>query len=789
MGIREKRAGPAVVAEIGNGVIRLHIRRDGNRLLQEFAVRRRGTWLPVLAGAGCLSPRPGSGRNGDIAMSDGAEVSELNHSHVETSPDESILLRAARGAARFETRISLLSAPPGFHVVVRAELPAGSEVEFVQSQYAFLPALADPESVPEFVWVPHLRFRPDYVIAEHVFRSPAAILQEKALLAALVPDLDLIGLSPNPRSALDLQLHSRGERPFLAYGLKNSQPDGHVFFRHSPIMTAPVGREPLTYGHFLLVSGDAPPRLGYRRVVRFLWDRYGARYVGDCRPQMIPLDRYARYGYDHAFKRAKLWLDVKLGDAPMGGTTSRYNEGTEEKDNQIWYQGWLNNVRTAYGLGWYGRKWKDEELSFRAASIIRLATHLPQVEGVFPAICIPGDPVQWKAGTRGWEVLDDTYSVTDNAWTCYWLLKWHKDIKKTPRAVEFCERFARLLVAVQSRRGAFPSWIEAVPGRVHAIPDLADDATTAVGTMFLAELCTVRPRNEFVQSLMRAVRFLVEEIVPERRWWDYEALYSPCTRRYMGVQDPYTALFRQSNLCIFWTAATLHALFHLTGQRKYLEIGEQVLDYLCLFQQVWKAPFISVYSFGGFGVLNTDAEWNDNRSTMFAPLFLDYFADTGRAEYFHRGVAALRAGYALMYVPENQPVSGVLEQGKLTPADYGLQYEHYGHAGVDAPIYGHVLFDWGAGSTASAAAGIEARYGGLYVDARREMAFGIDGCSVKSCSADRSRVCLQVSTLSGHPGTLLKVAHLAGSREVVINGRRSGRFSARSLEQGVPVHF
>jgi hypothetical protein len=40
--------------------------------------------------------------------------------------------------------------------------------------------------------------------------------------------------------------------------------------------------------------------------------------------------------------------------------------------------------------------------------------------------------------------------------------------------------------------------------------------------------------------------------------------------------------------------------------------------------------------------MNADGEWNDARQSLFAPLYLEYYAATGEREYFERGVAALR---------------------------------------------------------------------------------------------------------------------------------------------------
>ncbi|MFX1390491.1 MAG: hypothetical protein ACFE9Z_10540 [Promethearchaeota archaeon] len=55
----------------------------------------------------------------------------------------------------------------------------------------------------------------------------------------------------------------------------------------------------------------------------------------------------------------------------------------------------------------------------------------------------------------------------------------------------------------------------------------------------------------------------------------------------------------------------------ITREDKYLVLGERTLAILSLFQQVWNMPYISINTFGGFGVQNADAELNDARQALF----------------------------------------------------------------------------------------------------------------------------------------------------------------------------
>jgi hypothetical protein len=127
--------------------------------------------------------------------------------------------------------------------------------------------------------------------------------------------------------------------------------------------------------------------------------------------------------------------------------------------------------------------------------------------------------------------------------------------------------------------------------------------------------------------------------------------------------------------------------------------------------------------------MNSDAEWNDARQSMFAATLMHYYNHTSEDEYFERGIAALRASFALMFIPEHKG-KRIKDLSVLKPVDYGSMSENYGHFGDDRAAPGYMYFDWGSGSSASAAAFIEKKYGDVYVDSVREKAFGINGCIV-----------------------------------------------------------
>jgi hypothetical protein len=153
-------------------------------------------------------------------------------------------------------------------------------------------------------------------------------------------------------------------------------------------------------------------------------------------------------------------------------------------------------------------------------------------------------------------------------------------------------------------------------------------------------------------------------------------------------------------------------------------------------QQVWQPPFIFIPALGGFGVMNFDGEWNDSRESLFAELFMDYYRATGDRDLFERGIAALKSSFVMMYCPENPRAKALWEQvwPFFGPADYGFTMENYGHIGrVSAQGEGigeFTIYDWGNGAAAEARNRIRDRFGDVYVDRPRGLAFGIDSVDV-----------------------------------------------------------
>jgi hypothetical protein len=151
-------------------------------------------------------------------------------------------------------------------------------------------------------------------------------------------------------------------------------------------------------------------------------------------------------------------------------------------------------------------------------------------------------------------------------------------------------------------------------------------------------------------------------------------------------------------------AAGLLALYELTAEARILRLARGAMDRLSLYQQVWDPPFLHFDGFGGYGVMNTDGEWNDARQAQFADTHLDFYRILGETEHLERALAACRAGFTTVFLPASSAVypTGWYREPR------GLAAENHAHGGTDH-LCGVSGFDWGSGSALSTAAYLRLR--------------------------------------------------------------------------------
>lgn len=616
---------------------------------------------------------------------------------------------------------------------------------------------------PDFWWTPHLAPNPGDCIAQHVFRSPALIVMAGRRTLVIVPDLDICGANPRTPWFLDLDAPAKT----LRLGLSKTKIVAHVQYHQAPGMV--LGPGPVEIGFFVAAYTDnqTPPN-PWSRVTDFLWKCWARPLLAKGEPLTVPMDAYVRHTYNWAFRSWKdaIWQEPVIDGIRVGAP--KFIADTTESPNykgpmdqreflSIWNQAWFSSLRSAIGVARFARRTNDAFLRGKADLTKAFALAAPMKDGIFPSVYrtqmeeirVGGAVVHRSKGwaTGYWTNSDRTpdeqgitaawYHVLDASWTALQMLRWNEEIAPDPRLVAYAKAYAEKLLTLQDGKGFYPAWLD--PRTLRPAAALSDSPETSASVTFLLHLSRVTGDERFRKSALRAMDALLVEIVPAGRWEDFETYWS-CSgwgkTEFLGRRVPRNALYKKNTLSLFWTAEALLECYETTKDDRYLRWGRRVLDELSMYQQSWQPPFIFIPALGGFGVMNFDGEWNDSRQSLFCELFMDYYRVTGDSALFERGIAALKAGFVMMYCPENPKAKPLWE--KVWPffgeKDYGFTMENYGHGGeVSAAgegIGSFAIYDWGNGAAAEARNRIYDHYGDVFIDRTRARGFGIDSVEV-----------------------------------------------------------
>jgi len=650
----------------------------------------------------------------------------------------------------------------------------------------------------EFAWMPNIHLTADGVCGDHFFRSPAVIACAGGAYAGLVPDLDVFAENCAAPHSLDLRTFGTGaiEAPRLSYGICPYETEGHVYTKHDPGHTVEVKGGKLDYAFSLFVGQAGREDVVCRKIASFLWDTYGHRFFEDVRPQVVPFEEYGRrYAYAHELPRS-------IRHATIDGVkcTGIHNGGRRGSN----FHAWENDLVIGFGVRHYAEKWRDEGLREIAGGIFRLIQHSPRNEGAFPCIYNFDDgryegSLFWTA--RAADFLDgyDTGAMGVTAW---WLMNWNDHFDLGAEAMDNVIAYARFLGTKQLPSGAIPTFFfkDLEPAR-----PLAESATTAISGAVLARAATITGDAKLKRAALEAGRFIEEQVIPGLRFTDFETIYS-CSSKPMNATDYWTGIRAHNNLSIGWACDQMLALYRLTGDDKWLRLGEHVLSILSFYQQVWNPAHRSGYLYGGFGVMNTDGEWNDGRQARFTSTYADYALATGNIEYLERAVAACRASFALMDTPENHEndinqcvlgknlfIGPATAGGKAEPG-MGYAGENIHHGGRDEHGSGWTGMNWSAGGGLTASAYLERLFGGVWIDGATKTATPIDGAKAEVVSWDGSAISLKItsalaglrSPYKGEREIIVKFGGLPdGSYTVGVNGAAYGNRSASELSAGI----
>ncbi|MCD9023757.1 hypothetical protein [Cohnella silvisoli] len=582
------------------------------------------------------------------------------------------------------------------------------------------------------VWKPHLAPLDGMVIGDKMFRSPAIVFEDETTMAALIPDLDVIQQHRIFPHMMDYSVQDNT----LMYGLCEYTETGHVYHWMTP--QSRILTEPLVFRFYLAEwgKGDGQRPKDFRAVERFLWDRFGSERMpvsdalGNEEDSLAALEPYANHAYEWALDRWKdvTWQQFTLENGTEAGgvvfivrAKQKPGLGSEEEwrePKSLWNQAWFCGLRTAYGYGWWGRQQGRADWVDKAELALNFALSAPQMDGLFPGYYQAGEGNRWETGSwfmsgpRRPAGHEEHVHLLDSSWTCWWLLKWYRDVNKDERIFPFVTRYVERLLKLQKEDGSFPAWVR--PDGSGTSPFLTESPESSVHVMLLCLLNQVVQEaadSRYIAAAESAARFVVDRIVPEGRWEDFETYWS-CSKQWdgklYGELDARSGLYNQCNFGIYWTAEALKDLYVATGNPEWLDYGEQVLAEASLYQQIWQPPYFPVPTIGGFGVMTSDDEWNDARQSLFALTYWDYYRLTGNESYRARALWAMKASFYMMYCPENAAVKEIYERvhPHFDERDYGFHMENFNHHD-GTPVDGlgeFTIFDWGCGAAAASLA-------------------------------------------------------------------------------------
>ena len=759
---------------IENGVVKLSLVKDGQGYKESFYAKSPDGWRLVLQNGSSVRPDPALKATGTGTPE--AAIEKIEKSETETS----VLLKTQSGLHTWTKMITMKKGDPFVHITLHDSIRGNSRVEYFLSTYSFLPdGKKYSEYKPlDFVFTPQLRPEPDEVIADHTFRSPAFMMQKGDIFAALVPDIHSIDGKHRPvKSCADMQVET-SSAPFISFGLMNwMRKKAHVFYAHTDSLAVDLSDTSLSFSYYLNISATAPLRRGFQDVVRFAWDQYGhPNFVAPAGPQSQPFSSYIHKAWYKYLPQIALSAKYEGKQVTLlrQGRLAWSNSLPQSADNDSWFNVWFNSLRTAYGMYMHGQQIGDTVLMKQARGVLELALLAPQNQGLAPSIFYTDSSGGHWVADHAWGGIShgEYLPVFHNAWTNYWLLQWSDILpSRKEEILRDTNRFAAFLLANQRESGVIPSWFD--PITLAAAETFRDEnAETAGAALFLAELYSRTGKEEYLLAAEKAMQYIFTSILPENKWYDFETFFS-CSRKQVGFFDTYTQQHPQNTLSMFMAAEACYTLYRLTSESHYKQTGNAILDYLCLYQQVWSPKWLSRELFGGFGVQNTDGEWSDSRQGYFTVTLMHYYELTKQREYFERGVAALRAMFSL-FESDDSPRTA----------------ENYAHGSSDQ-LAGITGIHWGTGSSVVSIHIIRQRYGDAFINVQQGWGVGIDGCRFDNVTVDGNAIQFSLIDVVRSPRKIiLKFGDLtSNSYRVSMNGTSLGEYSQKHLEEGIEVQI
>jgi hypothetical protein len=737
----------------------IRIDTDSTHATREvFSIKVDGVWQPVLSAASLVHVLTGAGMEAcpiaTAALIDGALVFSGNCS-----------------VGAYVQHIALTAESDVVNVSTRLKLKNGASVHSVEDRYDFLPprhTSVDEHTGPlDFVWSQNIKSEADDLVPTNSFKSPALMMQQGKLFAALLP---CVNERHAETRALDLDVTSN-DKPWMAYGAIPSQPHDHSYFRRAPKEALQTIDGTVEYDYSLVLSAQ-PTRFGYRRVVRLLWERLGHPAFAASSDEQRNVLRHELNSFASWRNEAwrtyadRVYIGFACGHKQCGTLSSdrNYKGSWDHPEPDAWFNPWFQTLRTAYGWYVHGRATNDTAMMAKAESVLNLALSSPREGGAFSTIYLV-DKRQWIP-SDGWAGYSDSYHAFAMSWTAYWMLRWAEDLTPGRKAeiLAFVNPYGDFLLAHQAQSGIIPSWYYA--SNLEPRAEFRDfNAETTASALLLATLGGITGDQRFIAGAERGMGFIEREVLPRQRWFDFETFLS-CARKDYNFFDTWTAQYPQNNLAEIQAPAAMLALYRLTHKPEYLETGARMLDYLLLTQQVWNNPMYTPMLLGGFTTQNTDQEWSDARQGYAATVLADYYDATGNFEYLERAIAAARSTFAV------------------------APWENWAHTGYRDEPGALTGFHWGTGSAMTSVEIMSPKIGDALIDLHAERGAGFDECSITEVDVAGDTILFRIFSHPRERRFLVRFRGIDPARQyrIVWNGNAmDGISGAQLLKEGLLV--
>ncbi|NHI91160.1 MAG: hypothetical protein EAX96_01570 [Candidatus Lokiarchaeota archaeon] len=830
---------------ITNEFIKINFLKENNEVKIHFFYKNKNKWVLIASNFQKNDEKKHNNRLLEIAHGIVSNDLQLNiYNIIKDKEKIKVILKGHNEFYQLIIQITLIENDKFIHIKNILSIFNEISLEYLMNSFNFRLKGINKKN-PKFVWIPNLRPYKNCVIGDHVFRSPAIILYQDGMSMSLIPDLEILYGNRKMQTCMNyLKSNDSNEFPYLSFGFMKYGIKGHIYYEHTNRMKKKFKRTQLLFGYHLHFDNSENFNECLRTINSFLWNRYAKKILDSTvRPQVLSLDKYGKYAYDAIFTNFNgIWREIEINSKICGGyyylTWSGGKKNPKPKFKKdiivlekatkpsliyrifqnylasslnflkiseiylriigglpapqyIYNQSWFSNIRSAIGMMYFAQQWNDKNLEENAKKMKNLALNSPENQGLFHSVLALYEEHnelkhKWIPGTVA-ILPTNHFHIPDCSWTAFWLLKWYEIYGEDDKILKKCKDLGELLIQIQQDNGSIPAWVKIQDEKFEINEILKNSASTACPMLFLTILYKYTKDKKYLDASKKAAKFIDNEVIPEDKWFDFETYFS-CSRKNFDEIDEFTGIYPQNNLSIQWAAEAFKELYKLTQNNLYLKLGLHCIELLCLYQQIWDAPYISINTFGGFGVMNTDAEWNDARQAQFALTFMEYYEITGVKEFFERGIAALRSSFTLMLINENKNVApGNLK--RFNEFDTGASFENYGHCGRDRKILGYIQFDWGSASASCSSALALMQFGDIYIDMQYQNVFGINGILIKEFNIGESKIELTLKLEVKFDRKIIIKVHEPKNEKynIIINKNKAGIKSKKELKNGILI--